>query len=401
MFNNKQDAFNHYRNSTLEEIETRAAEIKETIDSDPDADITTLNVEIEGLNEAKKNIQDKQGDDDMEERNFNPITGTDFNQEVPTDNIFESKEYRSAFFKTMLGHELNDVELRTFDQAMTESRADGFNTTGNSAAVLPTHTLNEVITKARKEGGLLSVVRNFNLPTNISVPIGTPADKAEWHAEGAKVDAEQVETTRIKFGSHEVMKVFSMSISAKKMTIQAFESYLVDELTSTVLEAIEDAIVNGDGEGKGEGILTGVEWTEDNQVDFTGEYKDFAQTLAKLKRGYSKNAKFAMNNATLYGEVYGIVDGNGRPVFIDDPKNESIGRILGKEVIIDDHLPDGTILLGNFEYYGVNLPEGIMVETSRESSFRSGLVDYRAIAVADCKPLVDEAFVKLEADETP
>src|SRR5699024_8278612 len=210
-----------------------------------------------------------------------------------------------------------------------------------------------------------------------------------------------VETTRIKFGSHEVMKVFSMSISAKKMTIQAFESYLVDELTSTVLEAIEDAIVNGDGEGKGEGILTGVEWTEDNQVDFTGEYKDFARSLAKLKRGYSKNDKFDMNKAALYGEVCGIVYGNGRPVFIDDPKNESIGRILGKEVIIDDHLPDGTILLGNFEYYGVNLPEGIVVETSRESSFRSGLVDYRAIAIADCKPLVDEAFVKLEADETP
>src|SRR5699024_8214349 len=126
------------------------------------------------------------------------------------------------------------------------------------------------------------------------------------------------------------------------------------------------------------------------------------QTLAKLKRGNSKTAKFAMNNATLYGEGYGIVDGNGRPIFIDDAKNESIGRILGKEVIVDDHLPDGTILLGNSEYDVVNLTEGIVLETSRESSFRSGLVDYRAIAIADCKPLVDEAFVKLEAgDATP
>src|SRR5699024_11027240 len=239
-FETEQQAFNHYRNESRETIEQRAADIETEIDTNPDADVVTLKVEMTGLKEALENKNDKEnGDDDMEERNFNPITGTDFNQEVPTDNIFESKEYRSAFFKTMLGHELNDVELRTFDQAMTESRADGFNTTGNSAAVLPTHTLNEVITKARKEGGLLSVVRNFNLTTKISVPIGTPADKAEWHAEGAKVDAEQVETTRIKFGSHEVMKVFSMSISAKKMTIQAFESYLVDELTSTVLEAIE------------------------------------------------------------------------------------------------------------------------------------------------------------------
>ena len=44
---------------------------------------------------------------------------------------------------------------------------------------------------------------------------------------------------------------------------------------------------------------------------------------------------------------------------------------------------------------GYNIPEGIMVEVSRESSFKSGLIDYRAMAVADCKPIVAEAFVKL------
>ena len=44
---------------------------------------------------------------------------------------------------------------------------------------------------------------------------------------------------------------------------------------------------------------------------------------------------------------------------------------------------------------GYNLPEGVMLEQSRESSFRSGLVDYRAMAIADTRVLVDEAFVKL------
>ncbi|EIM5207124.1 hypothetical protein [Staphylococcus pseudintermedius] len=36
-----------------------------------------------------------------------------------------------------------------------------------------------------------------------------------------------------------------------------------------------------------------------------------------------------------------------------------------------------------------------MLESSRESSFRSGLIDYRAMAVADTRVLVDDAFVKL------
>src|SRR5699024_7227528 len=377
--------FNHYRNATLEEIETRAAQIKGTIDSDPNADITTLNIEIEGLNEAKENIQDKQGDDEMNQRGqFNPITGTNFNQgqNIPTENVFESAEYRSAFYKTMLGQSLNDVEERTFNQAMDqqekENRADKFNTTTNSAAVLPTQTLNEVIKKARTMGGLMAHVRNFNIPTNIRVPIGTPQSKAEWHTEGEKVDSENVDTAYVEFNGYEIIKIFSISAAAKKMTVQAFESYLIEELTNCVMEAIADALVNGDGDKKGTGLDAGITWDADNKLDLTGEYTNFTSALAKLKRGYAANAKFAMNNATLYNKVYSIVDNNKRPIFIADPKNESIGRILGKEVVIDDNIADDTIILGDFNYMGVNIPEGLMLEVSRESSFKSGLIDYRA-----------------------
>ena len=97
----------------------------------------------------------------------------------------------------------------------------------------------------------------------------------------------------------------------------------------------------------------------------------------------------------MYNSIYSLVDNNNRPIFIADPKNENIGYILGKPVIIDDNIADDVILLGNFNYMGYNIPQGIIVETSRESSFKSGLIDYRAMAIADTKPLVDEAFIKL------
>ena len=44
---------------------------------------------------------------------------------------------------------------------------------------------------------------------------------------------------------------------------------------------------------------------------------------------------------------------------------------------------------------GYNMPDGIVIETSRDSGFRKGLIDYRAMAIADCKPIVAEAFVKM------
>src|SRR5699024_10255628 len=234
-----QEAFNYYRGQTIEVIEARAQEIGKIIDTDANADVQALNIELDGLKEAKTNIEQRSQGNPGEQ--FNPVTGTSFNNnQVPTDNVFESPEYRRAFYKTMLGQKLNDVEEGTSNVAMhqqeAERRADSFNTTTNSAAVLPTQTLNEVIKKARTMGGLMEHLRNFNIPTNISEPIGTPHNKAEWHTEGEKVDSERVTTASVEFNGYEIIKVFSISAAAKKMTVQAFESYLIEELTNCVME---------------------------------------------------------------------------------------------------------------------------------------------------------------------
>lgn len=398
------EAFNHYMNNDIKTIEKRATEIKHLVDTDANADIASLNIELEGLKQAKTNIEQRSQNPGQQ---FNPITGASFetraSQEATEGDVFASAEYRSAFFKNLLGHKLTEHEDAAYKRAMgvveAEKRADAFNTVTSAAAVLPTATLNEVIKKARTMGGLLPVCRGFNLPTKLSVPVGTPATKAAWHVEGAAVETEKNATVAVAFGGYEILKVFSISAAAKKMSIAAFESYIVDELNACVMECIADAIVNGEGTTEGTGIES-ITWTKDtNAIEYTNgaipTYADFVATMALLKRGYNQGAKWAMNNATLYTHVYGIVDSNGRPIFIADPKNESIGYILGREVVIDDNIADGDIYLGNFKYMGYNIPEGIVIEASRESSFRSGLIDYRAMAIADCKPIVAEAFVKL------
>ncbi|KYH30743.1 phage capsid family protein [Clostridium tepidiprofundi DSM 19306] len=404
------DAFNYYRNSSVADIEKRATEIGNIIDTDPKADIESLNIELEGLKQAKTNIEERSKG--ANGGNFNPITEMNFNNnqnKVPEGDIFASKEYRNAFYKNLLGQKLTEVENRTFKRAMeiveVEKRTDAFSTTTNAAAILPTTTLNEIIKKARTMGGLISNCRDFNIPTNISVPIGTPSSKAQWHTEGKMVDSEDPSKNiiNVKFAGYEIIKVFSISAAAKKMTISAFESYIIDELNNCVMECIADALVNGTGEEQGTGILTGITWNEKNSFTFakagSPTYKDFVKMMGMLKRGYAAGAKWAMNNSTLYNLVYGLVDAQKRPIFIADPKNEGIGYILGKPVIIDDNIADDVILLGNFNYMGYNMPQGIIIETSRESSFKSGLIDYRALAIADTKPLVDEAFIKMSRAE--
>ena len=429
-FKTKQEAFNHYRKFNRKDIEKRAAEIKTEIETDPEADVVSLRIEISGLREALANTAEKleahveaeleeleeelQGEEDEEESEdnqrsrFNPITGMNFarrgSRMATRGDVLASAEYRSAFYKKLLGRDLTAIERAAWNRAQTEQRANAFSTTGNTAAVIPTETLNEVISKARQMGGLFSVCRGFNIPANLSIPVGTPSSKAIWNTEGAEVESEQSTVTSVNFGSFEIIKVFSISASVKRMSVPAFESYLAEELASCVLATLEEGLVSGTGTGQGLGILPGITWTDDeNALKYTGgtstaripTYLDITNTIAKLKRGYANGAEFAVNNATLFSRLYGISDDNKRPIFIQDAQSDTIGKLLGFPVVVDDYLPDDVILFGNFQYMGYNLPEGIAVEASTQSSFKSGRIDYRAMAIADCKPIVDEAFVKL------
>lgn len=404
-FKTVSEAFNHYRTATLEEIERRAAEIKGIIETDVEADITTLNIELTGLAQAKANAQQNTGNGNQRSA-FNPITGAGMSferrasYEATEGDVLNSPEYRSAFFKTLLGHKLTEFEQAAYNRAMGEQRADAFASSSSVAAALPTQTLNEVISKARTMGGLMSVCRGFNIPAKVAVPVGTPTAAASWHAEGAAVESVAPSVASVSFDGYEIMKVLSISEKARKMSVAAFESYMTQELNACVMACIADGLVNGSGTNQGTGVLNGVSWTKDtNHFEFSKAnglaYADVVKVVAALKRGYANGACWAMNNAALYNLFYGLVDANKRPIFIADPKNEGIGKILGFPVVVDDYLPAETVLFGNFNYMGYNLPEGITVEASRESSFKKGLIDYRAMAIADCKPIVGEAFIKL------
>lgn len=404
MFKNIAEAFNFYNGKSIADIEKRAQEVKGMIETDPDVDIKSLNIELTGLAQAKANAQDKEKDaqGDPEARSFNPVTGATFkdgaSMEAVKGDVYASAEYRNAFYKSLMGKELNAVERVAFNRAMElEKRNDAYTTSSNTPVIIPTTTLNEVVKKARLMGGLIAECRAFNVPSKISVPVATPASKAVWNTEGADVATEQPSIAAVNFDANEIIKVFSISAKVKTMSIDAFESYLTEELTNCVMACLADGIVNGTGTEQGTGLETGITWNEGTNLVTTTAltFQNITTVISKLKRGYSKGAKFAMNNTTLYNSVYGLMDANKRPVFVQNAQDDSVGKILGFEVVVDDNIKDNEIFFGNFNYYGYNMPNGIAVEASTQSSFKSGKVDYRGMAIADCKPIVDEAFIKL------
>lgn len=398
-FANIADAFNYWNGKGMDAIERRAQELKAVIETDPAVDIKSANIELTALNQAADNAKDKaaaaQQQTDPDTRALKPFgietRATDW---TDADDVRKTPEYRTAFFKQLQGKQLNAMESRALNAvARLEQRADAYGTSANNGGVIPTQTLNEIVKKAGKANGLFDEVRKLQVPAGVAVPVANPATPAKWNTEGANVDSEAPDVPPVKFDGFELIKVFSVSAKVRTMAVDAFESYLTDELNNSVVEAIADAIVNGTGSGQPTGVLGAIS----NKVTTKAlTYADIVKAMGLIKGGYQANSVFAMSTATLYNHVYNLVDGNKRPIFIQDAQADTIGRVLGKPVVVDDHIADGTIIYGDFkDGYAVNLANGISVESSTESSFKSGRVDYRALCVADAKPLIAEAFASI------
>ena len=402
-YNTVAEAYSFWKNSTVPVMEARAQAIAKDVAENAEADVAAYNIELEGIEQAMAEKRGAQDDRKAPAEYKPPVTypgdlAMNAAKDKGADTGAASKVYRSAFYKHLQGRKLTQAEQAEFDNVNAELRGNAFNKLSDSAAVIPTTTLNEIIVKARDMGGILGISRGFNMPANISVPVATPGAAASWHTEGANVDTEKVTPVAVTFGAFEIMRVLSISAAVRTMSISAFETYLADELTASVMACLGKAMVDGTGSGQGKGIVSGITWTEGtNKLTVAANkeltYKDLVGAIALLHRGYSQNAKFVMNNKTLYTSVYGLTDENGKPVFVADPTQKGKGRILGFEVVIDDFMADNDIVFGDFRYNGYNMPEGIALDVSRDSSFTKGLVDFRALAIADCKPIVDEAFV--------
>lgn len=392
-------AYDTYKAMPVSTLEARAKAIDADIAGNPQADVASYGFELEAIEQI---LGEKRSSGVKAPEPF-AFTATETKDGTDPK---ASREYRSAFVKSLQGKELTGEERNAFNRVNVERRDSAFNTLGNSAAVVPTQMLDSIITKARDRGGILSIARAFSMPSNIAIPVATPGGAASWHTEGATVDTEKASPASVTFSAYEIMKILSISAATRTMSIDAFESYLSEELSASIMATLGVALLNGTGEGQGTGLLTGIDWitAEDategdtvNALEFTDEldYHKILQLISMLHRGYAQNAKFVMNNSTLYTQVYNLSDDNDHPLLINDMVESGRGRLLGFDIVIDDFMPTGEILFGDFGYMAYNLPSGIALDMSMESGFKQALIDYRGLAIADCKPIVPEAFVKL------
>lgn len=252
--------------------------------------------------------------------------------------------YRSAFMEFVLRGTAIPAELR----------ADANTLTGDVGAVIPTELVNQIIEKMDTVGMILPLISKTSYAAGVEIPTSTIKPVATWVAEGAGSDRQKKTTGKISFTYHKLRCEISMSMEVGTMALSAFEAKFVENVAKAMVYAIENAVINGTGNGQPTGILKATV-AEGQTLTGALTFAKLAEAEGALPQEHENGAKWCMNKKT-FAKVQGLVDQNGQPVA---RVNYGIGKalerlILGREVVVSPYVEDDLMFMFDFSDYVLN-----------------------------------------------
>lgn len=372
-----------------EELKTLLAKL-ESSDNLSAEEVEEISDRIDELEEEKKSLETK-----AEKRNKALIKARNFGIEkekidtgkeerkMEEKDVAKSAEYRSAYLKRLQGKKLNEAEERAMTSAMS-----------SVGAVIPTVTQDLVMEKLLQEAPLLDEIELLRVEGNVTFAVEADATDANIHTEGATITEDGDVLIPVTLGSYEITKYITISKTVAKMSVDAFEKWLVNMLAKRIARKIVKLIISGTGTNQPTGIDKANTWGATNSVTVAKTAslteENVTSLTALLPGGYDKNAKWLMSKKTLLGDIRPLQDKSKNDIFV---RENGKYYVEGYEVMLDESVGLHEAYLGDFKMYVGNLGEAVTVDTDKKLS--SNVFEYLGCAQFDGKPAISEAFVKL------
>lgn len=308
--------------------------------------------------------------------------------------------YEDVFAKVALQRDLNEDEINLFNE-MNPENVYTHNTT-NTEIVIPETVIGGIIDTMKELHPILADV----VPTRIKGTVkyvkrtGIPAGDADYYDEATPTADEENKFGELTLNGKELSKAVTVTWKLQAMAVADFIPFITRELGERMGVAKAKAFVKGKGDAKyPQGVVTAIEAEESTpqKVSYKADgltYKDITAAMAKIKSGYVSGAKIYANNATVWGTLANLMDGQGRPLFIPDVTTGGVGRIFGIPVMEEDAMGDGEILIGNMAAgYKENISEDIKLVTENHAKART--TDFVGYEVHDGGVIDEKAFAYL------
>ena len=310
-----------------------------------DVEIRALETQIERLETIDSARSGRVDLAPIESRSIDP-------ENMTVEQVRASEEYRSAWLRSiavdadgkhMLG-ELSEAEKRTFT----------FMTT-NSTAVVPTQTQNRIVDRLRHEAPMLedatvtAMTQGFAIPVRTAIAAGDAAVVAQNEAN----DDEQDTFTLITMVGVDIKKHAVMTRRMQFQDIDAFEDWLVEDISKRIMVAKERVIIarlDGTAPATGESVNANVKIDSGNVLSGNSyTYTDavIRQIMAKIEE--PGQVVVYANRYTIFNGLAGIEDGAGHKAFITTPQDDP----TVKGVIYGAVVKEDVNLANNVAYFGV------------------------------------------------
>lgn len=336
------------------DVETRDAVLEEV--SALEAEATQIEADVAELEELRSKFEEQEQRMSLI-RNVEP-TKVEERVKVEERKIdqFDTPEYRKAWVDSIRSN--NDAELR----AMTTSMDN---------VPIPTLMQGYVETAWEKFGKFSRIVNKSYNKGYMAIPLETAADPAVWHDENGNAPAEETITLgQVLLRPKMIKKWISITDELAAMAPEEFMRYLADELVYRVVLLLDHAIINGQADASGNGVVGIVGNT--NTVQVTSALTFNAVNTAVAELDTFDNLVVAMNQKTFFNNFMGLEDLQDRPIYqiATDNTGKPQYFINGIRVEFTTALPaydsatagQAWAVVGNFRGYRLNLPEGESVK---------------------------------------
>lgn len=255
-----------------------------------------------------------------------------------TETGLNSIEYRNAF--------MNYVQHGVASEVL---RNDATTTTSTAGAVIPTVVLDRIIAKLEAESVMYNLVTKTNYKGGLSIPTVSVKPTASWVNENAGSEKKAITTGSITFAYHKLRIAIAASLEVETMSLSAFETFVVNLIGTAMANAIDTAIISGNGTSQPLGILNNA---NGKQAVVSGQlltvakgaglsYSVLCNAEAALPSQYESGAVWIMSKKT-FMSFMGMVDDDGQPI---GRVNYGLGGkperyLLGREVAISDKVSD-------------------------------------------------------------
>lgn len=365
------------KDMNMKEIEARMVEIAKELDS-PEADIDALETEVRNLNARKEELNKK-----AEKRaallksvEENGVVVRSF-AEKKEERVLDasSKEYRNAFLKNLLGEDMTK-----------EERAAFAHTTATTPDVMPTQMLNTIWDLVSTQHAIMGDITVYRTGTVIEVVKHTAIAQgdAKTVAENVANDDEQNTFVKVTLSGKDFSKHVDISYAMQKMSVDAFENYLTNEIARQLGAAMAKDVVaqiGTDMEAANKDTTAGAEIT----------FVEVAKAFGKIERANS--LVVYAKRSTIYNYLVGMVDKNDRPIFQPSAQAGAEGTILGAAIKIEDAVADNKILIGDPKNVVYNMVQDIMIESDRD--IKKHVTTYSGYARGEGALIVPKSFVEL------